>query len=88
VSDVKPDPTQVVLGQFVLAAFQEVGILPPDVYTTGGVTLTLKRDEEPCVLTANVSLVVPLDKFRRALDLVEEQMKRSQGITPAAAGPA
>lgn len=86
-SDVQPDPTQVVLGQFFLAAFKEVGILPLDIYTTGGVTLTIKRGEEPCFLTADVSLVVPLDKLRRALDIVEQQRLRSQGVEPMKATP-
>ena len=70
------DPTQMMMGKDMLMALHEVGIIPADVYTTGGVTINIATDPAYMAVTATVNIVVPADKFRQALDIVDAKRPR------------
>ena len=52
-------------------AFRVVGLIPADVPISGGLRLRLGTRSENRALILDVPLVVPADKLRAALDMVE-----------------
>ncbi len=68
---VRPDAKQIVYSKALFEALKTVGCLPPDVYTTGGVTIRIDPRASLAV-TADVTLLIPADKLAEALRLAME----------------
>jgi hypothetical protein len=79
----RPDSKQIMLSSNLLSALTDVGILPGDVFTSkGSVRLAL---DGPAV-AIDASLLLPADKLRQALDIVDRKEKRI-GHSPTDAQP-
>jgi hypothetical protein len=75
----KPNAKEIMMGLHWDQALREVGIIPPDCYTQGGVTLRFGvRLDASAIVIADVPIVLPADKLRAALDIVD----RLEGRAP------
>jgi hypothetical protein len=70
-----PDAKQILLGVDVIEAFHEAGIVPPDIYTAPGWCLRIDRD---ALVTLEVSLVIPFDRLRDALDIIAKKRQEDE----------
>lgn len=70
---VQPDPKQIILGKNMWEALVQVGVLPSDVYTAKD-GLRLVMDDAAVELHAR--LIIPADKLRQALDIVDRKEGR------------
>jgi hypothetical protein len=70
-----PDPKQIIMGTSMLNALREVGVLPEDMYTTGGVTIRIQRD---AMVTADLTVVLPAVTLRAALDIAAAAEQKAE----------
>lgn len=69
----KPDPRQIMLSANLIRALTDVGVLPEDVFTAKG-SVRLSLDGPAAAIDA--SLLLPADKLRHALDIVDRAENR------------
>ena len=83
--DVRPDTKQIMMGTSWLKALYEVGIIPKDLYTRDGLTIRMAKDN---AVLLEFAVILPADKLRAVLDIVDRLESRAARDEPASRGVA